>query len=116
MKFAADENFDGRILEGLLERLPDLDIVRVQDTEMYQRPDNILLEWLANEDRVLLTRDKRTMPNYVSERINKGKYVAGVVIVKNNISIGTAIDELEYLLDAGEPEDFHYQIHFIPLE
>ena len=83
---------------------------------MYQRPDNILLEWLANEDRVLLTRDKRTMIDYVRDRLNRGKYVAGVVIVKNNISIGTAIDDLVYLLDAGEPEDFHYQVKWIPLE
>lgn len=36
MRFAADENFDGRILEGLRARMPELDIVRVQDTEMYQ--------------------------------------------------------------------------------
>ena len=31
MRFAADENFDGRILDGLKARLPDLDILRVQD-------------------------------------------------------------------------------------
>ena len=29
MRFAADENFDGRILDGLQARLPELDIVRV---------------------------------------------------------------------------------------
>jgi hypothetical protein len=43
MRFATDENFDGRILNGLRARLPDLDIVRVQDTEMYQSPDDKLL-------------------------------------------------------------------------
>ena len=109
-------NFDGRILDGLLSRLPDLDIVRVQDTEMYQAPDPQLLQWLADEDRVLLTRDKRTIPDFVSERLNKDDYVAGVVIVKNKISIGTAIDELTFLIEVGEPEDFHYQVKYIPLE
>ncbi len=34
MKFVADENFDNRILRGLLRRLPTLDIVRVQDLEI----------------------------------------------------------------------------------
>ena len=34
MKFLADENFDNRIVRGLLRRLPDLDIVRVQDLEI----------------------------------------------------------------------------------
>ena len=34
LSFAADENFSGRIARGLQRRLPDLDIVRVQDTQM----------------------------------------------------------------------------------
>jgi hypothetical protein len=60
MRFAADENFDGRILNGLCARMPDLDIVHVQDTEMYQSPDDKLLAWLAEEGRILLTHDVRT--------------------------------------------------------
>ena len=115
MKFATDENFDGRILEGLRSRLTDLDIVRVQDTKMYQAPDPKLLDWLADEDRVLLTHDKRTIPNYVYDRIKSDKYVAGVIIVIKSTSIKTAIDELELLIGAGEPEDFEYQVKYIPL-
>lgn len=65
MRFAADENFDGRIFDGLRARMPELDIVRVQDTEMYQSPDDKLLTWLANEGRILLTHDVRTMPRFV---------------------------------------------------
>jgi hypothetical protein len=34
MKFLADENFDNRIVRGLLRRRPDLDIIRVQDLEI----------------------------------------------------------------------------------
>lgn len=31
MRFAVDENFDGRVLKGILARLPDVDIIRIQD-------------------------------------------------------------------------------------
>ena len=55
MRFDADENVDGRILDGLRARLPDLDIVRIQDTAMYRSPDEKLLVWLADERRILLT-------------------------------------------------------------
>jgi hypothetical protein len=51
MRFAADENFDGRILAGLRARLPDIDILRVQDTEKHQASDDTLLAWLADEGR-----------------------------------------------------------------
>lgn len=61
MKFAADENFDGVVLRGLLKRLPTLDIVRVQDTDMAGATDPDLLEWLAEQDRILVTHDIQTI-------------------------------------------------------
>jgi len=45
VKFLTDEDFDNRILRGLLRRLPDLDIVRVQDTEVANKADPDVLEW-----------------------------------------------------------------------
>ena len=44
MRFLSDENFDNRILKALCEVLPDIDIIHVQDTEIYQAPDPLVLE------------------------------------------------------------------------
>lgn len=115
MRFAADENFDGRILDGLRTRLPELDIVRIQDTEMYQAPDNKLLIWLADEGRILLTHDVRTMPRYVYERVRAGQPVPGVIEVHGDTPIGAAIDDLEIMIGAGTPEDFENQVKYIPI-
>lgn len=116
MRFAADENFDGRILDGLRARLPDLDIVRVQDTEMYKSPDDKLLNWLAEEGRILLTHDVRTMPRIVFERVRTGLPVPGVIEVhKEDTSIGAGIDDLEVVIGAGTPEDFENQVKYIPI-
>ena len=115
MLFATDENFDGRILKGLRERLPEADIIRIQDTEMYQASDPELLQWLAEEGRVLLTHDVRTMPRYVYDRVREGQPVPGVVEIHHKTSIGIAIDELEIIVGAGEPDDFKNQVKFIPL-
>jgi hypothetical protein len=49
VKFAADENFDNRILRGMLRGEPDLDAVRVQDTEVAEASDPVVLDWLARE-------------------------------------------------------------------
>jgi hypothetical protein len=115
MRFAADENFDGRILSGLMARLPDLNIIRVQDTEMYQADDPDLLEWLAGESRVLLTHDVRTMPRFVYERVYKGQRVPGVIEVRYGMDIGDALDELEVMLGAGRAEDFENLVRYIPM-
>lgn len=114
MRVATDENFDRRILDGLKARLPDLDVVRVQDTEMYQSPDPELLAWLADEGRILLTHDIKTMPRYVYDRVRAGLHVPGVIEVHQDTPVGIALDNLEVMLGAGTPEDFENQVKYIP--
>ena len=115
MRFATDENFDGRILKGLLARLPDIDIVRVQDTLMAQASDPELLEWLADENRILLTHDIQTMPGFVYERVHAGSPVRGIIVVRLSVPIGQILDELEILISAGNPEDFENIVRYIPM-
>lgn len=115
MRFASDENFDGRILKGLRTRLPDLDMVRVQDTAMYTSPDNELLVWLAAEGRILLTHDIQTMPGFVYERVRAGQTMPGVIAVHQDTPMGIAIDELEVIIVAGTSEDFENQVYYIPI-
>jgi predicted nuclease of predicted toxin-antitoxin system len=54
LKLLADENFDNTILRGLLRRQPDIDIIRVQDTELYGANDPTVLAWAAQENRILM--------------------------------------------------------------
>jgi hypothetical protein len=56
---AADENFNSAILRGLLRVKPNLNLVRVQDVGLTATDDPIILEWVAKEDRVLLTHTLR---------------------------------------------------------
>jgi predicted nuclease of predicted toxin-antitoxin system len=57
LKFLADENFDNTIVRGLFRRHPKLDIVRVQDVGLSGKDDPTVLEWAAQEGRILLTHD-----------------------------------------------------------
>ena len=72
LRFLADENFNGKILRGVRRERPDADIVRVQDTPIYQAPDPTVLEWAAQEGRILLTHDIETMVGYANERLAAG--------------------------------------------
>ncbi len=44
MRFAADENFNGRILERMYQLFENLDMVRIQDTDFYSAPDPAVLD------------------------------------------------------------------------
>ena len=48
IKLASDENFDGDIVRGLLRRVPELDLVRVQDADPAGSPDPVILAWAAS--------------------------------------------------------------------
>ena len=68
LRFAADENLNNDILRGLLRRVPNLDIVRVQDAGLAGADDPTVLEWAAQEQRVLLTHDVATITKAISRK------------------------------------------------
>ena len=115
MRFLADENFDNRILNGLRSALPDLDIVRAQDTEISGARDPDLLEWAATQERILITHDIRTIPQFVADRLTSGLPMPGVIIVQSDLAIGTAIHELSILIEAGKHEDFVDMVCYVPI-
>jgi predicted nuclease of predicted toxin-antitoxin system len=115
MRFLADENFNGSVVRGLLRRDPSVDIVRVQDTEIYQADDPTVLEWAAQENRILLTHDSSTMPDFVSERIRNGKPVLGVILVPQNAAIGEVIEDLLLVIGASEPVEYENRVVRLPL-
>jgi hypothetical protein len=57
LALAADENFNNDIVRGALRRKPDLNIVRVQDAGLSGADDPDVLEWAAQQRRVLFTHD-----------------------------------------------------------
>ena len=112
----ADENFNNAIVRGLLRVKPDLDIVRVQDVGLFSADDPTVLEWAAKEDRVLLTHDVTTITKYAYERAHAGKYMPGVIEVTRKVPLGTAIDEILYLVDVCKSGELDGQIVYLPLK
>ncbi|HEX3052488.1 MAG TPA: DUF5615 family PIN-like protein [Aggregatilineaceae bacterium] len=115
MRFAADENFNGHILDRLRQTFEELDVVRIQDTSCYGASDPAVLEWAAQEERILLTHDVQTLVSYAYERIEQGLPMPGVILVPNTLVIGLAFNDLEILIGVGQPEDFENRVIFIPL-
>jgi hypothetical protein len=115
MRFVADENFDNRILRGLLRRKPELDIVRVQDLEVAGADDNTVLAWAARAERILLTHDQRTVPKNAYERVRQGEAVAGVIVVKGPLPLGSVIEDILLIAEATTMADWVNQIQHLPL-
>lgn len=115
LRLLADENFNGRILRALLRQIPDLDVVRTQDTPLSGTDDRTLLQYAADEHRILLTHDVETLVGYAWERVRSGVAMPGVIVALTDRPIGQIIEDLEILLLASQPEELDRQIRFLPL-
>jgi hypothetical protein len=116
LRFLADENFNGRIVRGLLRRLPQLDIVRAQDLEaLYQAVDPVVLQWAADEQRVVLSHDISTMANYAYERVKCWQPMPGLFEIHPDLPVGQAIEDLVLLAVASLPGEWEGQVRFLPL-
>jgi predicted nuclease of predicted toxin-antitoxin system len=61
LRLAANENFNGDIVRGLLRRDPKLDVVRVQDVGLSGADDPSVLQWAADQGRIVVTHDISTL-------------------------------------------------------
>lgn len=112
---AADENFNNDILRGLLRRMPELDIVRIQDVGLSGVDDPTILEWAAQEGRILLTHDVTTISRYAYERVQNSQPMPGVFAVSRTVPISCAIEDLLLLAKYSLEGEWEGQVRYLPL-
>jgi len=115
LRFAVDEDFDNRIVRGLLRLLPTLDVVRVQDAGLLGKRDPEVLEWAASENRIVLTHDASTMTKHAYARVESGGPMPGLFEVSQEIAIGEAIADLLLIATCSVDGEYANQVRYLPL-
>ena len=115
LRLAADEHFNGDIVRGLLRRNPKLDIVRVQDVGLSGADDPSVLQWAADQGRIVVTHDISTLAMHAFERIAAGQPMPGVFEVSSVAPVGQAIDDLILLAECSHEGEWEGQVRYLPL-
>ncbi len=115
IRYLADENFDGKVVGGLRRRSQEVDILTVQEAGLSAAEDPDMLSWAAEQDRVILTHDVRTMTRFAIERIAQGLRMPGVLEVNRSLGRGRAIEQLLTIAIASFDGEYEGQIHYLPL-
>ena len=100
MRWLADENFKRAVFLGLRRRKPAI--------------DTVLLEWAAQEGRLLLTHDFATMPHHAYTRIQRGLPMTGVVQADPGASVRLLIEHVLLMEDCGRPGEWDGQVLYLP--
>jgi hypothetical protein len=115
VQYLFDEDFNGRIVRGVRRRSSNLNALSIQEAGLRNADDPAVLEWAAAAGRVVVSHDHRTMRAYADERLIGGQEMAGLILVRQDYSLGRAIDDLVLLGETTTAEEWQGTILFLPL-
>ena len=114
LRLVSDENFNGDIVRGLLLHHPALDLHRVQDVGLEEADDPTILAWAAANNRIVLTHDHATMPDFAYTRVGAGQPMPGVFVVPDRMAVRQVIEELLLVEACSEQADWAVLIVYLP--
>lgn len=90
-------------------------MVRVVDVGLGGRSDPEILEWVAREGRVVVSRDRATLSAEAARRIEGGKPMPGLILLRRGVGVGRILEDLELLLATAWPGELENAILYLPL-
>jgi len=105
LRFQADNDLDQRIVVATKRLDPSVDFQTAPALGLHDVDDPEVRALAASEGRVLVSRDRKTMPNHFREFISSHAS-PGVIIVSQKMPIGRAAEILHLLWAASEAEEY----------
>ena len=115
LRLFIDQDLDHDILRGLMRRIPRLDAVTAFEVGMSENDDRELLVRAAQEGRVLVTHDRRTMPGHAGDLMSGGGNIAGLFVVPRSLPLQQVLEDLELMITCSENDEWTNVIRYLPL-
>ena len=112
-RFQADNDLDHRIVIATRRLAPTIDFQTAPALDLHGRTDPEVLALAAQEGRILVTHDRRTMPGHF-EAFIATQTSPGVIILARTLPIGQAAAWLHLLWAASEAEEYVNAIYSLP--
>jgi predicted nuclease of predicted toxin-antitoxin system len=114
VRFQADADLNAEIVAGVLRREPSIDFQMADEANLRRLRDPEVLTLAAQESRIVVTHDRRTMPRHFADFILHHSS-PGVFIIAQTVSVRIAIKELLLVWAASESEEWRNLIVELPL-
>ena len=113
IRFQADADLNPEIARGLLRKDPSVDFQQAAGRFPDGTPDPQVLRLAAEDGRVLVSRDLRTMEAHFLEFIALHES-PGLLLIPSNRSIGAAIESLLFVWQNWTPDDLRNRVKWLP--
>ena len=115
-KVLLDEQLSSRALWHAIQASLALDVLRVGDVGAPPNgtADPQLLEAAVVLGRILISRDKKTMPAHFADLLASGRSSPGLVMIRGEPAIPQLIEWLEAIAEASAADEFVDAVLWIP--
>jgi predicted nuclease of predicted toxin-antitoxin system len=107
VRFQADADLNAEIVAGVRRREPSIDFQTADEANLRRLRDPEVLALAAQENRILVTHDRRTMPRHFADFILHHSS-PGVFIIAQTVSVQVAIEELLLVQPGGNNASFRH--------
>jgi hypothetical protein len=104
-----------RIIDAVMRLAPECDFKTAPEAGLHiGTPDPEVLRIAAEDDRVLISHDLKTLPQHFGRFIERN-VSPGVIIIRQEVAIRDAALWLQFFHEVGTPEDFTNTIRIVSL-
>jgi hypothetical protein len=97
-----------------VRREPSIDFQTAIAAGLAARNDQEVLEVAAQDGRLLVTHDQKTMPRHFAEFIKQATS-PGLLVIPQHLSVATVVEDLRLIWFVTEPEEWINRVSFLPL-
>ena len=116
--FLLDENVAPALRTALQRQAPGIVVYRVGEAPAtpLRTPDPEILIWIEENDCILLTYNRSSMPVHLGDHLAAGHHIPGIVQLDQLMTIGALIKDIWLLWGASLPGEYADQIVYLPLQ
>jgi hypothetical protein len=117
ISYLLDEHIPPLYRSQLLRREPGLTVWRIGDEGAPGRgtPDPAILIWIEENNFILVTNNRKTMPAHLADHLAAGRHVPGILIVDLGAPIGAVLNDLILIALASYENEFLDVVAYVPL-
>jgi hypothetical protein len=72
------------------------------------------LEWCEENNYLLLTNNRQSMPQHLADHISRGRHIPGVFVVDPSLDVQEIAELLALIAGAGLENEYQDQIRYLP--
>ncbi|NJN65364.1 MAG: DUF5615 family PIN-like protein [Chloroflexaceae bacterium] len=117
MRYLLDEHIPPVYRTQLLRTEPGLTVWTIGSpgAPPLGTPDPEILEWCEVHGFVLVTNNRKSMPNHLADHLVRGRHVPGILVIDLDIGIGAMIAELALIAGASSEDEYQDMMVYLPI-